>query len=105
MKVFGICMLNTNIKQCLDIICTLLYSSCFELYTIESNEEFFCPVVCKETCLTHVSSKVKMPALLSSFFAKKTLTLHSLDMLNKTHCFEFITKCEYPNDNLRSKIN
>ena len=95
MKVFGICMLNTNIKQCLDIICTLLYSSCFELYTIESNEEFFCPVVCKETCLTHVSGKVKMPALLSSFLAKKTLTLHSLDMLNKTHCFEFATKCDY----------
>ena len=40
-------------------------------YTIESNEEFFCPVVCKETCLTHVSGKVKMPVLTKFFSCKK----------------------------------
>ena len=62
-------------------------------YTIESNEEFFCPVVCKETCLTLVSGKVKMPALLSSFFAKKNFDT-SLLMPNKTPCFEFGSKCD-----------
>ena len=95
MKVFGICMLNTNIKQCLDIICTLLKSSWFELYYRIKWRIFLSSCICKETCLTHMSGKVKMPALLSSFFAKKTLTLHSLDMPNNTHCFEFATKCDY----------
>ena len=68
MKVFGICMLNSNIKQSINVY-TIAVAQVFLL--LQSNEDFFCPVVCKETCLTLVSGKVKMPALLSSLLQKK----------------------------------